>query len=190
MNVPPAARLFALLVGVLGSCALAHGESATVNLRGAVLCLDPAAVELRFEETPAERQRQLRGVRETLRASLLRGLWAGGVRHETRASCRKSLASTRVVINVRYLNPKTYVGFGDPAYSYTLGMQVGSPGGRPAASPAKTPPIGFASSLSDIHSEARTKQPLAKMLAALGQTQAQDLVRAWQKANPRLRSGS
>lgn len=189
MNVLLAARPLALTAGVLGSCALAHGESPVVNLRGAVLCLDPTSVRLNVEDTPAARQAPIRAVSRTIHRALVTALKAGGVRYAARASCRGSPASTLVLIDVRYLNPKNYVGFGDPAYSYTLSLQVGPGPERPAPAAAKNTAIQFASSWSDIHSEARTKQSVATMLAALGKTQAQDLVRAWRKDNPRAPSG-
>lgn len=189
MNVLLAARSLALTAGVLGSCALAHGESPVVNLRGAVLCLDPTSVRLNIEDTPAARRGPVQAVGQAVRRALVTSLKAGGVRYETRASCRGSPASTLVLIDVRYLNPKNYVGFGDPAYSYTLSLQVGPGPGRPAAATGKNTAVQFASSWSDIHSEARTKQSVATMLTALGKTQAQDLMRAWRKDNPRSQTG-
>lgn len=184
---PSAARALVLTVAVLGG-ALAHGESPVVNLRGAVLCLDPASVQLRFEDTPAARQEPVRVVKDTLSRSLTAGLRAGRVRHEVRASCLGHVAPVRILAEVRYLNPRNYVGFGDPAYSYTLTVRVGSPGGFPASG-VLAPVIQFASSLSDIHSEARTGKSVANLLTGLGQVQVQDLVRAWQKDNPQPQGG-
>ncbi len=155
-----------------------------MNLRGAVLCLEPGSVRLNFGDTPAARRGPIRGVGQTIQRALVTSFRAGGVRYETRASCGASPASTLVLIDVRYLNPKNYVGFGDPAYSYTLSLQVGPGQERPAAATAKNTAIQFVSSWSDIHSEARTGKTVTTMLAALGRTQAQDLVRAWRKDNP------
>lgn len=190
MNARPAARPLALTAGLLGSCALAHGESPVVNLKGAVLCLDPTSVRLSFEDTPAARLGPIRGIGQTVNRVMVNTLKAAGVPYQVQSSCRKSPAFTLILVNVRYLNPRNYVGFGDPAYSYTLSLQVGPAEGSPAAATAKNTAIQFASSWSDIHSEARTGKPVAKMLAVLGQTQAQDLVRAWKKDNPKASGGS
>lgn len=180
----------AWLVGLpLLSWAGAHGESGAVHLRGAVLCLDPTSVQVRFVGVAAARQRQAGSLRPALNTALRQTLQAGRVRHQARASCRQHPAFTRVVVEVRYLNPRNYAGFGDPAYSYVLNVHVGVPNvsaGHALPGVGSAPPrnIYFASSWNDIHSEARTGQRVEAALTALGREQAGDLVRAWRQANP------
>ncbi|MEW6422043.1 MAG: hypothetical protein AB1511_10000 [Deinococcota bacterium] len=184
MNPLPTLRLLALAGGILSCSALAHGKAAAVNLRGAVLCLDSTSVQLRFEGLSAAQQRPLAALRDTLNRVLVQAFQAAHVRYETRASCQKSPAFTRVLVEVRYLNPKTYVGFGDPAYAYTLRLEVGTAGATVGAVSSKNAAIQFASAWSDIHSEGSTKKSLAETLTALGQEQARDLAHAWQHGNP------
>lgn len=171
-----------LAAGLLGSAlagswAAAHGEGAGVQLRGAVLCVDPSSAAVKFVGVPAARQRQAARLRPALHAALLGALRAGRVRHEVRASCGQHRGVTRLQVEVRYLDPETYVGFGDPAYSYVMGLRVGLTGVG-AASPS------FSSSWNDIHSEARTGRTFEAALGTLGRVQAQDLVRAWRQVNP------
>lgn len=177
-------QALALATGLLGCSALAHGEAGATHLHGAVLCLDATSVQLRFEGLSAAQQRPLITRRDALNRALLGVFRTAHVRHETRASCQTSQAFTRVLVEVRYLNPKTYVGFGDPAYAYTLRMAVGPAEARAGTSASKRPAIQFASAWSDIHSEGNTKKPLSGVLTALGQEQARDLARAWQHDNP------
>jgi len=182
----PAARRWALAAGLLsggllGSWASAHGEGAEIQLRGAVLCLDASSVAVKFVGVSAARQRKASPLRPALHAALVGALRKGRVRHELRASCRQRPAPTRLVVEVRYLDPKNYVGFGDPAYSYVMGLRVGLAG--VGGGPLGNSPF-FTSSWNDIHSEARTGKSFETALRALGQVQAQDLVRAWQQANP------
>ncbi|MBB5233528.1 hypothetical protein [Deinococcus budaensis] len=178
------AHRWMLAAGLLGAAlggtwAAAHGESAGVQLRGAVLCLDPSSAAVTFVGVPAARQRQASRLRPALYAALLGALREGRVRHEVRASCRQHRGATRLSVEVRYLDSRTYIGFGDPAYSYVMGLRVGlAGGGGGAASPA------FASSWNDIHSERRTGQAFEAALGALGRVQARDLTRAWRQANP------
>lgn len=179
-------RRWARAAGLLGfalagSWASAHGEGAGTRLRGAVLCLDASSVAVKFVGVPAARQRQASRLRPDLHAALLGALRAGRVRHEVRASCRQRPAPTRLVVEIRYLDPQHYAGFGDPAYSYVMGLRVGLLG--VGARPLGTSPF-FTSSWNDIHSEARSRQTFETALRALGRVQAQDLVRAWRQANP------
>lgn len=190
MNATRAPRRLALIAALLGAGALAHGESPVVNLRGARPCLDSTSVRLSLSGTPAARRGPIRKVGLGLGGLVSAALRAGGVPHETRASCRDSAAYTLVMLDVRYLDPRQYVGFGNPAYSYLLSLQVGPGAGRPVPAAARTTAIQFSSVWSDIHSESRTGQPVARMLSALGRTQAQDLVRAWRGDNPGRQGGS
>lgn len=169
----------------LASWACAHGESEQVNLRGAALCLDAASVQVRYEGVPPARQRQASGLEPALHTVVRQVLQAGRVRHQTRGSCRQHPAYTRVVVEVRYLDPKNYVGFGDPAYAYVLNLHVGLPNVLPVVGGGTATNLYFASSWNDIHSEKRTGKSVESALTALGRVQAGDLVRAWLQANPR-----
>ncbi|GGK43934.1 hypothetical protein GCM10008955_42090 [Deinococcus malanensis] len=177
-------RVVPLLVLTLGTLALAHGAGSGADLRGARLCLDSSSVQLRFHDIPAARQHKARTLKNTLHTTLTSALKHAGVPYETRTACQKNLAYTQLLTDVRYLNPKNYQGFGDPAYSYSLRVTVGSSAVTAAAQRGARTKIHYASVLNDIHSEARTKQSFEQFLGALGREQSRHLVLAWRKHNP------
>lgn len=156
--------------------ALAHGETLRPELRQVTLCTAPSSVRVVFGDmaSPGQRQAQVR-LERALQAALGRGLQTAGVRRRPQTSCARSDAGVRLVAQVRYLNPKTYVGFGDPAYSYSLSLTVARPG---TAGPR------FVASHSDIHSESRTGRSFETEVVRWGAELLDDLATAWRKANP------
>ncbi len=155
----------------------AHGQ--TINtLGGSVLCLDPASVEVTVQDLQrphpaAVRAALLQDLTRTLRADLTRSR----VPTKSRPSCQGDAAYTQLAVEVRYLNPRNYVGFGDPAYSFSLYARVMD---------LRTDPITyrFVSGYDDIHSEGRTHQPFEGALRTWGAEEVRDVAVAWHTTNP------
>ncbi|GBF04641.1 hypothetical protein DAERI_020238 [Deinococcus aerius] len=179
-------RLLGLACAALLGQAGAHGQQLS-DLRGVTLCLDPASVGVTFEElAPARAARARQEIEPALRQSLGSALKAAGVRHEVRASCTGQPGMTRWEADVRYLNPRNYVGFGDPAYSYQVFLFVGDPASVQLSAPGAGSARGFAVDWADIHSESRTGQPFEPVVLRWGEEQMRDLVVAWRRDNPTL----
>lgn len=120
-----------------------------------------------------------------LRSAFIRELQRAGVTRIAAVSCAGRDARVQLLANVRYLNPKQYQGFGDPAYSYSVHLTVArkqTPGGK------STP--RFTAMTSDIHSEAQTRRKFEIVVAEWGAELAGDLSEAWQKANPKPKAPS
>lgn len=179
-------RLLGLACAALLGQAGAHGEQLS-DLRGVTLCLDPVSTRVAFEElAPARAARARREIEPALRQSLGSALKAAGVRHEVRASCTGQPGVIRLEENVRYLNPRNYVGFGDPAYSYQVTLVVGDQVALHAANQPAGSARGFEVAWADIHSESRTGQPFEPVMVGWGEEQMRDLVVAWRRDNPTL----
>lgn len=185
---PPARRWHHVLpltcAAFLGSAG-AHGELLS-DLRGLTLCLDPAAVRVTFEELPPGRAAQARpAIFPVLQRALPAALERAGVRHEVRPSCEGRDGLTRLQVKIRYLDPRAYIGFGDPAYSYDVAMRVTNPESAGASVAGVVGARrGFSSGWADIHSESRTGRPFEEVVVGWGEEQVRDLVVAWRRDNP------
>lgn len=185
---PPARRwhgLLPLACAALVGFAGAHGEQGS-DLRGTTLCMDLASVGVTFEDlSPGRAAQARRAVLPTLRRELPASLERAGVRHEVRPSCAGRDGLTRLQVNVRYLDPRHYVGFGDPAYSYEVGMRVSNPeSARSGVAGVVGARRGFSSGWADIHSESRTGRPFEEIVVGWGEEQMRDLIVAWRRDNP------
>ncbi|MBB5234313.1 hypothetical protein [Deinococcus budaensis] len=180
-------RLLSLTCAALLGVAGAHGEEAS-DLRGVTLCLDGASVQVKVEEMPSARAAQVqRELASALTQSLTSTLKRAKVRHQVRPSCEGRRGLTHLQAEVRYLNPRTYVGFGDPAYSYQVALRVTDPpASRPGLAQATGTAREFQAAWSDIHSEARTVRAFAPVVAGWGEETVRDLVLVWRRDNPSL----
>ncbi|WP_102124862.1 hypothetical protein [Deinococcus planocerae] len=185
---PPARRglrLLPLACAALLGLAGAHGEQLS-DLRGTTLCLDPASVGVTFEElAPARAARARQEILPVLQRELPASLSRAGVRHEVRPSCAGRDGLTRLEVGVRFLDPRHYLGFGDPAYSYDVGIRVSNPASAGASMAGVVGARrGFSSGWADIHSESRTGRPFEEAVVGWGEEQMRDLIAAWRRDNP------
>ena len=184
--------LCALLLGCWLGClptALAHGDF-PIHLAGQTLCLAPISVALDFEEIDAARQAAARnGLLQTLRTDLTNVLYAANVDLEEQTSCADAASFVLLTVWVRYLDPRTYIGFGEDAYSYDLSLQVGALEKDALAAGAEDTPVTlqdlrFAASAGDIHSEGETGAPFEEALEAQAAPLIGTLAAAWWEDNP------
>lgn len=166
--------------------ALAHGESTPPDLRQTRLCLDASSVRVHFESMTGAAVRAVKPrLERQLRAALIGELQREGVVRVAAKNCRERDAHLQLTASVRYLDPKQYKGFGDPAYSYGVDLTVSrlkTGGGQ------STP--RFAAGTSDIHSEGNTRKKFEAVVTAWGAELAADLSAAWRKANPRAHNAA
>jgi hypothetical protein len=174
-------RLCCLTVAAMLGSAGAHGE-ADSDLRGVTLCLDPAAVQVTFEAVPPERVAQARPQLEAaLTQRLTTALEQDGVRSDRRPSCTGQVGQTRMQISVRYLDPRSYIGYGQNTYSYTVSLKVNGAGA--AATRQKR---GFSAGWSELYSETGTRRPFEAIITEWGEELARDLTAVWRRDNPSL----
>ena len=189
MKVGLSRSLCALLLGCLLNTALAHGDF-PIHLAGQTLCLAPTSVIFDFEEMDAARQAAARdGLVQTLRADLTNVLSAANVNLEERATCADADAFVLLTVWVRYLDPRTYIGFGEDAYSYDLSLQVGALAEDALAAGSGDAPVPlqnlrFAASAGDIHSEGETGAPFEEAVEAQAAPLIGTLAAAWWEDNP------
>ena len=189
MKVGLSRSLCALLLGCLLNTALAHGDF-PIHLAGQTLCLAPTSVIFDFEEMDAARQAAARNelVRE-LRTDLTNVLAAANVNLEEQTSCAADDAFVLLTVGVRYLDPRTYIGFGEDAYSYDLSLQVGALDEDALAAGSGDAPVTlqnlrFAASAGDIHSEGETGAPFEEAVEAQAAPLIGTLAAAWWEDNP------
>ena len=173
--------LRALLAGALLAAGppTARAHNQTVNtLGGSVLCLDPGSVQLSVQNVLRPHPEAVRAaLLEDLTRALHADLTRSHVPFEPRASCRNQSAYAQLLVEVRYLDPQNYVGFGDPAYSYSVYVRVLD---------LRTPPSidRFVAGYDDIHSEGRSHRPFEGVLRSWGAEEIRDLAVAWHTTNP------
>ncbi len=169
--------------------ALAHGDF-PIHLAGQTLCLAPTSVIFDFEEMDAARQAAARdGLVQTLRADLTNVLATANVNLEEQTSCADDDAFVLLTVGVRYLDPRTYIGFGGDAYSYDLSLQVGALdedalAAGPGDMPVPLQNLRFAASAGDIHSEGETGAPFEEAVEAQAAPLIGTLAAAWWEDNP------
>ncbi|UQN09546.1 hypothetical protein [Deinococcus sp. QL22] len=174
-------RFCALMVAaVLGSVG-AHGQTGS-DLRGVTLCLDPAAVQVVFEDMPPERVAQARPqLQAALTQRLTTALQQGQVRYEQRPSCTGQVGQTQARASVRYLDPRSYIGYGQDTYSYTVSLKVNAAGAE-----VSTGKRSFSAGWSELYAEAAGGRPFEAVMIGWGEEQARDLTALWRRDNPTL----
>lgn len=180
--VKPVPGLLALLLVGLAGNALSHGET-TSDLSGVSLCVDARAAQVTLEELPAARAAGVQArLASGLRQSLLNALKDTQIPYDAPPSCQGRSGMTQIRAEVRYLDPQTYQGFGDPAYSYAVMVRVSGPPDPPQAQPKR----GFSAGYSEIHSESRTGRPFEAVVGQWAGELSSDLAQVWQRGHPTL----
>ncbi|THF68726.1 hypothetical protein E7T06_15290 [Deinococcus sp. Arct2-2] len=162
----------------LGSAG-AHGE-ANSNLGGVTLCLDPQTVQVDLEAVPEGRAASARAqLTAALTQRLTTALEQDRVRSERRPSCAGQVGYTQLQASVRYLDPSSYIGYGQATYSYTVLLRVNAAGATQSGQRR-----GFSSGWSDLYSETGTRRPVEAVVTDWGEEQARDLTALWRRDNP------
>lgn len=165
----------------LGGSAGAHGE-ANSDLRGVTLCLDPQTVQLDLEALPPSRAEQARPLLEAaLTQRLNTALDQDRVNFERRPSCAGQVGHTQLRASVRYLDPRSYIGYGQDTYSYTVLLRVNAAGAT-----VNNQKRGFSSGWAELYSEAQRRRPFEAVVTEWGEEQARDLTALWRRDNPTL----
>lgn len=179
-------RLFLLagLVAALFPLATAHSDE-DFHLEGVALCLDPSSVQVVVEAADEARAEAAAAtIYEELIAPLGTILTALEVDAEVRPSCREDAGFTLVYAYVSYLDPNTYIGFGEAPYSYTVSVQVGAyADGDYLSENEVLPDLQYATSMSDIYSEEAGAPPFESHIVASGKEQVRQLAMFWWEDN-------
>ncbi|WP_380015243.1 hypothetical protein [Deinococcus oregonensis] len=170
-----------LMAALWLSSAGAHGE-ANADLRGVTLCVDEQAVQVELEDLPASRAASARAqLVASLGQRLTTALEQDRVRYQRRPSCAGQVGQTQVQASVRYLDPRSYIGYGQQTYSYTVSLKVNG-----AAATSTDQKRGFSSGWSELYSETGTRRPFEAVVTEWGEEQARDLTAVWRRDNPTL----
>ena len=187
-RVKRTAGISSLLVALAlwASLAYAH-EDQEFHLAGATFCVDPASVQVELELPNRARAESAQTILErNLTQMLTATLERSGVTFEIQDSCAQATDYTLLVANVRYLDPKNYVGFGKQAHSYALFLQVG--GYTSAVSVELTqqlPSNRYTAYLSEIYAEGDEGRPFEPFVVDEGVKVVQALTAYWWEDNPR-----
>ncbi len=154
-----------------------HGAPAP-QLGGTVFCVEPSSVQVRLEaETPLPAVAEQ--VRAEVFAEMRARLEAEGVPYRT--DCAAASGYVLLGLEARFLDPETYLGFPEDAYTYVTTAQVGS--SVAAARPGTAlPERRYTGSASDLV-QARTPDVLVARLVTLGREEFGLLVQVWSEAN-------
>ncbi|THF86288.1 hypothetical protein E7T09_13900 [Deinococcus sp. KSM4-11] len=178
MRRPHRAVWAVLLAALLAGHAGGHGENVPPELGGVTLCVASGVASVtRQDLNGTAQQNALVGLEGELRQVMTARLERRGVRLARPWWCWGQDGVVTVAVNVRYLDPATYRGFGDPAYSYGVGLVVQRRWQRGTQR--------FTAGYTDIHSEARTGRPVRSVVLDRMAELSDDLARAWINANPR-----
>lgn len=160
-----------------------HGAP-PARLGGVRLCTAPTSVQVSLEGAPwADKSGSSEAeerIRTALLSSLTRSLTAAGIPHTT--TCAGS-SGVVIALDLRYLDPETYLGFPENAYTYVSAAQVGTLGrGADLTSELTLSESRYSASASDIIQAAGAAELEAQALA-LGEAQVTALAGAWLEAN-------
>ena len=161
-----------------------HG-AAPPRLGGVRLCAAASSVQVSLEGVSwaeeADSSEAEARIRTAVLSSLTRSLVAAGIPHTT--TCTGS-GGVVITLDLRYLDPETYLGFPENAYSYVSAAQVSTleRGAGADIAPVTLSESRYSASASDIIEVAGAAELEAQALA-LGEAQITALVRAWLEAN-------
>ena len=166
--------------------AAAHQEQA-FHLAGAQFCVDPASAQAVLDlPSPARAASSRRVLERDLFGALTAALARGGVAYEVRDRCAGAPDYALLVADVRYLDPKTYVGFGDGAHNYTLFLQIGGYRGAAAVRrDRRLPDNRYNAWLSEIYAEGDAGGPFEPFVVGEAARLAGGLAAFWWEDNPR-----
>lgn len=162
-------------------------ENQAFHLGGTTFCVDPASVQVALELPSRTRTAAAKTILERDLAQMLRTTLArSGVAFEVRERCAGARDYTLLVAEVRYLDPKSYVGFGKQAHTYTLLLQVGGYAAAPSvALTQQLPSNRYNAWLSEIYAEGDEGRPFEPFVVGEGRKLAQGLTAYWWEDNPR-----
>lgn len=187
-RVKRTAGLRGLLVALAccSSPAYAH-EDQEFHLAGATFCVDPASVQVALELPSRERTASARNVLERDLLKMLEAtLERGGVAFNVRDRCAGARDYMLLVADVRYLDPRNYVGFGEGAHNYSLSLQVGGYAGAPSAQLLEQlPTINYRAYFGEIYAEGDEGKPFEPFVVSEGSRLVQGMTAYWREDNPR-----
>ena len=168
------------------SPAYAH-EDQEFHLAGASFCVDPASVQVALELPSRERTASAQKVlRRDLLKMLETTLDRGGVAYEVKERCTDARDYTLLVADVRYLDPRNYIGFGERAHNYSLFLQVGGYADAPSAQLLEQlPTANYSAYLSEIYAEGDEGKPFEPFVVSEGSRLVQGMTAYWWEDNPR-----
>lgn len=177
--------MFKFIVTVLGLLVVSgltpvwadHGAPAP-QLAGVTFCLDAASVQLETESvtlSPVIRQ----SIRQAVLGTLKTQLETQRIPYTT--DCPAARSYVLLSLYVRFLDPKTYVGFPKHSYTYVTSAQVGN-AVKGAGAATVLPERIYTASVSDIF-QAATPEKLGQRLVSLGNAEAESLTQTWLEAN-------
>lgn len=182
------ARLCGLLVALTGwsGPASAH-ENQEFHLAGARFCVDPASAQAVLDlPNPARAASSRKVLERDLLAALTAALARGGAAYEVRDRCAGARDYALLVADVRYLDPETYVGFGDGAHNYNLFLQVGGYRGAAAVRrDRRLPDNRYNAWLSEIYAEGDAGGPFEPFVVGEAARLVGGLAAFWWEDNPR-----
>ena len=117
-------------------------------------------------------------LKRKMRAQLEAHLSSAEVRYERRESCAGQRATALLSLEARYLDPETYLGFPENAYTYVASLQVGTPVGVSTENFVLEENL-YGSTVSDI---IPIKDMKPQFLTIVDSTVA-DFAQAWQQDN-------
>lgn len=183
-----AAGLRSVLVCAAGwlAAATAH-ENQKFHLAGATFCVDPASAHVSLD---LPRPQRTASARKVLKGKLLKMLEAtlsrSQVSYRVSDRCADARDYTLLVADIRYLDPKTYVGFGNQAYNYNLFLQVGSYDNAVSVQLTQQLPTDrFNAFVSEIYAEGDEGKPFEPFVVGEGSKLVQGLTAYWWEDNPR-----
>lgn len=179
-------RRLLIALACWSSLAYAHEEQ-EFHLAGASFCVDPASVQVALDLPSRERTASAQKVLERDLLELLETtLDRAGVAFDVRDRCAGARDYTLLVADVRYLDPKSYIGFGKGAHTYSLFLQIG---GYTEALSARLleqlPTTNYSAYLSEIYAEGDEGRPFEPFLVSEGSRLVQGLTAYWWEDNPR-----
>jgi hypothetical protein len=168
------------------SPAYAH-EGQEFHLAGATFCVDPASVQVSLDLPSRERTASARKVLERDLLKMLEAtLERGGVAFDVRDRCADARDYTLLVADVRYLDPRNYIGFGDGAHTYTLSVQIGGYTDAPSVQLLEQlPTTNYHAYLSEIYAEGDEGKPFEPFVVSEGSRLVQGMTAYWREDNPR-----
>lgn len=173
-RIPTARWLAVVLAWLLWTPVWADHGAPAPQLGGVRLCAGAESVQLRLEGVPLGDDARAR-VREAVLGRLTRALTAAEVPHGD--ACAGSNGFVLIALDLRYLDPETYLGFPENSYTYVSTAQVGA-----APSGAAPREDRYSASASDII-QAEGPAEVEAQLLALGEAQISALVGTWLEAN-------
>lgn len=178
-------RSLLVLVTCWLSVAVAH-ENQEFHLADTRFCVDPASIQIvldlpSLERTASAQKALKRDLSKMLEATLSRTQ----VSYRVLDRCTGARDYTLLVADVRYLDPKTYIGFGTQAYNYNLFLQVGSYDDTASVQPTQLLTDRYNAFSSEIYAEGSQNRPFEQFVVGEGSKLVQELAAYWWEDNPR-----